>query len=160
MGLLGPIGRIEGRAVFPLSGLTADTFAKNRVALIGEAGHVIPPIGAQGLNLGLRDAAALADCYMDAREQGRDIGGPETMAAFTAARRSDIGARIWTVDLLNRSLISGLLPVQLVRGLGLHILGAAGPLRRLLIREGLQPSYAWPRLMRPGAARDFVSRAL
>ena len=64
-GLLGPIGRVSPRTLFPLAGLTATILGQNRVALLGEAAPVIPPIGAQGLNLGLRDAAALADCVAE-----------------------------------------------------------------------------------------------
>jgi 2-octaprenyl-6-methoxyphenol hydroxylase len=109
---------------------------------------VIPPIGAQGLNLGLRDAATLADCISDALQEGCDIGGPEMLKAYTRARSFDISTRTWSIDILNRSLISGLLPVQLIRGLGLHALKAIGPLRRLAIREGLAPSFGLPALMR------------
>lgn len=150
-GLLGPIGEVAPRARFPLSGLTARVFAQSRVALVGEAGHVVPPIGAQGLNLGLRDAAWLADSLADGRAKGRDCGDPVTLARYTAARRLDVAARIWTIDILNRSLLSSLLPVHLARGLGLHALKALTPLRQLVVREGLAPSGATPRLMQPGA---------
>lgn len=147
-GLLGPVGEIRPRAVFPLSGLVALSAARNRVALVGEAAHVIPPIGAQGLNLGLRDAALIADCVGEALRLGGDIGSPQTLERYARARRLDIVTRAWSIDVLNRSLISGFLPVQLLRGLGLHALKAIGPLRRLAIREGLAPSYVAPSLMR------------
>ncbi len=146
-GLLGPVGEIGTRGLFPLTGLTADVAGRNRVALVGEALHVIPPIGAQGLNLGFRDAAVLADCVSDALAEGRDIGAPETLAAYARARAADVASRAWSIDLLNRSLISGFLPVQLLRGAGLHALKAISPLRRLAIREGLAPSFVTPRLM-------------
>lgn len=147
-GLLGAIGEMSPRVVFPLSGLTADRYGQNRVALVGEAAHVVPPIGAQGLNLGLRDGAALADCVRAALHEGRDIGGPETLAEYDRARRADIASRVWSIDLLNKSLLSPLLPVHLLRGAGLVALKSIGPLRRLVIREGLQPSFAEPELMR------------
>ncbi len=147
-GLLGPIGAIGPRGIFPLSGLVAEVAARNRVALVGEAAHVIPPIGAQGLNLGLRDAALIADCAGDALHAGGDLGAPQTLEAYARARRLDIVTRAWSIDALNRSLISGYLPVQLLRGLGLHALKTIGPLRRLAIREGLAPSYVAPKLMR------------
>lgn len=153
-GLLGSAGDIGPRSAFPLSGLTAETFGHRRVALVGEAGHVMPPIGAQGLNLGLRDAAALADCVAEALAERRDIGGAATVEGYARARAIDVSSRVWTIDLLNRSLLSDILPVHLARGLGLHALKAIGPLRRLLVREGLQPSYATPTLMQTdGAAR-------
>jgi 2-octaprenyl-6-methoxyphenol hydroxylase len=134
-------------------------FGRNRVALIGEAGHVIPPIGAQGLNLGLRDAATLADGIAAALADGRDPGGPETLDGYSARRRLDVTSRIATVDLLNRSLISGLVPVNLARGLGLVALQSFGPLRRLAIREGLQPSGDLPALLKPDGARLLAERA-
>lgn len=158
-GLLGTVGEIGSRTLFPLSGLTAEAFGRNRVALVGEAAHVIPPIGAQGLNLGLRDAATLADCVAAALAEGRDPGGPQTLDAFSASRRPDVTSRIATVDVLNRSLISGLLPVHLARGLGILALQAIGPLRRLAIREGLQPSGDLPALLMPDGARLLAERA-
>lgn len=158
-GLLGSVGAITPRAVFPLSGLTATTFGQNRVALVGEAGHVIPPIGAQGLNLGLRDAATLADCVADALASGRDPGDAKTLETYSAARRSDVGSRIATVDVLNRSLISDMLPVHLARGFGLVALKTVAPLRRLAIREGLQPSGTLPALLTPDGARLLAERA-
>ncbi len=159
-GLLGSVRALTPRAAFPLSGLTAATFAKNRVALIGEAGHVIPPIGAQGLNLGLRDGAALADCVADALGAGHDIGSPAVMQTFASARRADVTSRIWTIDLLNRSLISDYMPVQMARGAGLYALQALAPLRRVLLREGIQPSHATPSLMQPGGLDRLRDRAM
>jgi 2-octaprenyl-6-methoxyphenol hydroxylase len=156
-GLLGSVGEIGPRAVFPLTGLTANEAGANRVALVGEAAHVIPPIGAQGLNLGLRDAAVLADCVRDALATGHPLGGCEMVSAYARARRTDIASRAWSIDLLNRSLISGFLPVQLLRGLGLHALNTVTPLRRLAIREGLSPSFVTPKLMRAPEASGAVS---
>jgi 2-octaprenyl-6-methoxyphenol hydroxylase len=146
-GLLGPLSEIGPRGLFPLSGLTADDAGRNRIALVGEAAHVIPPIGAQGLNLGFRDAAMLADCVRDHLETGGDIGTPETLAVYARARRLDIATRAWSIDLLNRSLISGFAPIQLLRGAGLYALKTINPLRRLAIREGLAPSFLAPRMM-------------
>ncbi|WP_333794215.1 UbiH/UbiF family hydroxylase [Hyphomicrobium sp.] len=158
-GLLGGIGEIGSRAMFPLSGLTAETFGRSRVALVGEAGHVIPPIGAQGLNLGLRDAATLADCVAAALAEGHDPGGAETLDAYSRRRRPDVAARVATVDVLNRSLLSGFLPVHLARGLGLVALKSFGPLRRLAVQEGLQPSSDVPALLMPDGARLLAERA-
>lgn len=151
-GLLGDIGGVGPRAAFPLSGLTATGMARNRVALVGEAAHVLPPIGAQGLNLGFRDAAALAECMAEALAAGGDPGGPAAMAAYDRARRGDVLSRTLAVDALNRSLVSGLLPLQAARGLGLHLVQAVPPLRRFLMRQGVAPS-GLPPLMREEAAR-------
>lgn len=148
-GLLGSIGDIGPRGLFPLSGLRPNVFGSNRVALVGEAGHVIPPIGAQGLNLGLRDAATIADCAAEAVRAGRDVGGSEVLSAYSRARNVDVTSRLYTVDLLNRSLISDMLVVHAVRGLGLAALNWLPPLRRMVVREGMQPSRGMPSLMRP-----------
>ena len=156
-GLLGHVGKIGPRRLFPLTGLTAEAFAASRVALVGEAGHVIPPIGAQGLNLGLRDAAALADCVAEAMAQAEDIGGAEVMRRYHDLRKSDVESRIMAVDALNRTLLSTLLPVSLLRGFGMHLIRAFGPLKRALIRQGLEPTGPRPRLMEPGGRAAGLS---
>jgi 2-octaprenyl-6-methoxyphenol hydroxylase len=127
---------------------TADTFAGNRVALVGEAAHVVPPIGAQGLNLGLRDAATLAELVADAHRQKRDVGSSDLLARYDARRRADVMSRSIAVDVLNRSLLTDFIPAQGVRGLSLFLLDRIGPLRRALMREGVTPAASQPRLMR------------
>ena len=148
-GVLGSISALTPRGHFPLSGMSARQFAANRIALIGEAAHIVPPIGAQGLNLGLRDGAALADCVADALADGRDPGGRTVMDAYNKARRGDIFSRTAAIDLLNRTLLSDLLPAQMLRGGGLHALGLIAPLKQFVMREGIQPGRSLPRLMRP-----------
>jgi 2-octaprenyl-6-methoxyphenol hydroxylase len=151
-GLLGRISDIAPRRAFPLGGLSTTSLGARRIALVGEAGHVLPPIGAQGLNLGLRDAAALADCVNAASgDTGGDIGADSMLAAYTAARKSDITTRTTAVDLLNRSLIADLLPVNLARGFGVHVLRAFPLLKRQVMAAGLQPPGTLPSLMRPAA---------
>jgi len=145
------LGKIEveaGRGVFPLTRASVKRFAANRVALVGEAAHVIPPIGAQGLNLGLRDAATIGELAVTAHRTGRDIGGINVLVAYDKMRRADVGSRTVAVDLLNRSLLSDFLPVQGARGLGLYAIDRIGPLRRMLMREGVAPRAAQPKLMR------------
>ncbi len=147
-GLLGTLHSVSPRKTFPLSGQTATVLAKGRSALIGEAGHVMPPIGAQGLNLSFRDAATLAELAADAKSRGGDIGGQDVCSDYERLRRADVASRSWTIDLMNRSLLSEYAPVHLARGLGLAALKAIPPLRRALMREGVAPSFATPRLMR------------
>ncbi len=145
------LGRVEvepGRGFFPLAVETARTFGARRIALAGEAAHRVPPIGAQGLNLGLRDVALLAELVCDARSRGDDIGGPELLAHYEHGRRADVMTRTFTVDLLNRTLLSSFLPLQALRGLGFFMMNAIGPLRRTLMREGIAPAVSQPRLMR------------
>jgi 2-octaprenyl-6-methoxyphenol hydroxylase len=150
-GLLGRLSDLGPRMLYPLTGLAASALGRNRVALVGEAAHVIPPIGAQGLNLGLRDAAALAECVSEARARGEDVGGAGMLAAYSAARSADVLLRTLSVDLLNRSLLLDFLPVGALRGLALHALANSGALRRLLVAGGLGTAGPLPRLMRPGA---------
>ena len=148
-GLLGTLSRPSPRRSYPLSGQTATVLGQNRVALIGEAGHVLPPIGAQGLNLSFRDAATIAELAADAKRQNADIGAPPVLTAYDRSRRADVTARAWTIDLLNRSLLSDLTAVHLTRGFGLFALSTIGPLRRLVMREGVAPALSTPRLMQP-----------
>jgi 2-octaprenyl-6-methoxyphenol hydroxylase len=145
------LGRLEpepGRGAFPLAVETAHRFAVARVALVGEAAHLLPPIGAQGLNLGLRDAAAIGELVVEARRNGGDVGSADLAERYDRSRRSDVTGRALAVDLLNRSLLSDFLPVQGARGLGLFLMERIGPLRRAVMREGVAPASAQPRLMR------------
>ncbi len=146
--LLGKMSAEPGRGFFPLMVETARALAQNRIALVGEAAHVVPPIGAQGLNLGLRDAATLAELVADAHRQNRDVGAPALLARYNAQRRADVISRRLAIDLLNRSLLTDFFPVQGARGLSLYLLDRVGPLRRALMREGVLPAAAQPRLMR------------
>ena len=144
--ILGKIAVEPGRGVFPLVAETADRFAARRVALIGEAAHVVSPIGAQGLNLGLRDAATIAELVVAAHRAGQDVG--DVTERHDAMRRADITGRTLAVDILNRSLLSDFLPLQGARGLGLFLMRHVGPLRRSVMREGVAPLASQPRLMR------------
>jgi 2-octaprenyl-6-methoxyphenol hydroxylase len=138
--------RVEpGRGAFPLSIATASRFAANRVALVGEAAHLFPPIGAQGLNLGVRDAVGIAEIASGIHCRGGNLA--EAIATYDRRRRSDIASRSIAVDLLNRSLVSDFLPVQGLRGLALYALGRIGPLRRTAMREGVAPRIGLPALM-------------
>lgn len=128
---------VEGMAqAWPLSSLMAERFGKGRLALIGEAAHAFPPIGAQGLNLSLRDIIALSELLVATSD--RPIAA-DTGDRFNRRRGPDIVSRTVGVDLLNRSLLSDFLPVQMLRAAGLHILTNAPPLRNLLMREGIEP---------------------
>jgi 2-octaprenyl-6-methoxyphenol hydroxylase len=102
--------------------------------LAGEAAHVFPPIGAQGLNLGFRDVAALGDILAGPLP---DPGAPAPLAAYDTARRADVLARTAAVDALNRTLLTDFLPIQALRGLGIFLVDRIPPLRRLAMRQGL-----------------------
>ena len=146
--ILGKLTVEPGRGMFPLTVSTARRLAGERIALVGEAAHVLAPIGAQGLNLGLRDAATIAELVVAAHRAGRDIGGADVTSRYDRMRRTDVGSRTLAINLLNRSLLSDFLPVQSARGLGLYLLDRIGPLRRAVMREGVAPAAGQPRLMR------------
>jgi 2-octaprenyl-6-methoxyphenol hydroxylase len=139
--ILGRIAVEPGRHLFPLAIEQPRQFAQHRIALVGEAAHVLPPIGAQGLNMGLRDAADVADIVREAMLSGEDPGSPRVLKGYGSARRSDIASRTFAIDAANRSLLSDFLPMQTLRAVGLHLIGSIGPLRRLAMREGLAPSW-------------------
>jgi 2-octaprenyl-6-methoxyphenol hydroxylase len=146
--IFGKVTVERGRGVFPLAVETAKRFAAARVVLVGEAAHVVPPIGAQGLNLGLRDAATIGELAVAARRDGADLGSPSLLSHYDRLRRPDIASRTAAVDMLNRSLLADFLPAHGLRGLGLYLLDRIGPLRRAVMREGVAPTAFEPRLMR------------
>jgi 2-octaprenyl-6-methoxyphenol hydroxylase len=146
--LLGTMTVESGRGEFPLAVESADAFARDRIVLVSEAAHVVPPIGAQGLNLGIRDAAIIAEIVADAHRQGEDVGSPDVMRRYEEERRADIAIRTLAVDLLNRSLLADFMPVHGARGLSLYLVDRIGPLRRALMREGIVPAASQPKLMR------------
>jgi 2-octaprenyl-6-methoxyphenol hydroxylase len=139
--ILGRMSVEPGRNLFPLAIERPQAFARDRIALVGEAAHVVPPIGAQGLNLGLRDAADIAALAGQAIAAGHDPGTEDVLDRYDRARRPDILSRTFMIDMANRSLLNDFLPLQPVRAVGMHLLGSIGPLRRFAMREGLTPTW-------------------
>ena len=144
--MLGKVTAEGAAQVFPLSGMTAQRFGKGRIVLVGEAAHAFPPIGAQGLNLSLRDIMALSALMRE--DAALDTIGQR----FDRRRQADVRSRTASVDLLNRSLLSGFLPMQVLRSAGLHLLSALGPLRGIVMREGIEPGGSL-RALRDGLRR-------
>jgi 2-octaprenyl-6-methoxyphenol hydroxylase len=138
--MLGKVTVEDAPESWPLSSLMSERFGKGRVALVGEAAHAFPPIGAQGLNLSLRDVMELTELL---KTDGGDAIAADTGDRFNRNRRPDIMTRTFGVDLLNRSLLSDFLPMQVARAAGLHMLTAVGPLRNLLMREGIEPGRSF-----------------
>ncbi len=151
--MLGRVTVEPGRQIYPLSTSTPWRFAHKRVALVGEAAHVFPPIGAQGLNLGIRD---IVDLLETASQNRPDPGTPKALLSYDLRRRPDIVARTSAVNLLNLSLLSSMLPAQIARSTTLGLLGRFAPLRAFFMREGLQPGSGFSALA--GSLREQVQR--
>ena len=135
--ILGKVTITSPVQTWPLSGMTARQFGKGRLALVGEAAHVVPPIGAQGFNLGIRDIELLVELMRSDNPPMAVLGDQ-----FHRRRSADIAMRTASIDVFNRSLLSDFLPVQLVRSLGLYTIGALSPLRRMIMREGVTPGLS------------------
>ncbi len=123
------------KAGFPLSLQMAKAYTAPRFALLGDAAHAIHPIAGQGLNMGLRDAAAMADVIADALDQGRDIGGAQALSDYAAWRNFDNGALATATDLLNRLFSNTIAPVRHLRRLGIAAVDKIAPARSFFIRE-------------------------
>lgn len=146
-GIFGNMRLDSACGLFPMMGMKVSRLVAHRIALLGEAAHAFPPLAAQGLNLSLRDIAVLVECIEAARARGEDIGGAPALRPYAEARRSDIVLRTSGIDILNRSLLSDFLPVEIARGLGFLAFATIGPLRRAVIMEGILPHERLPPLM-------------
>ncbi|WP_425483190.1 UbiH/UbiF family hydroxylase [Chelativorans alearense] len=144
---LGKVTVEPGRQVYPLSSALPARFAARRIALVGEAAHVFPPITAQGLNLGIRDVMDLAAVV---KTHPDDPGATAALALYDMRRRPDILARSSAVNLFNASLLSSLIPAQLARSAGLGLLGSAPFLRGFFMREGMRPGSGFSALLSAG----------
>ncbi len=142
--ILGKISFATTAQQFPLSGMIAKQFADNRVALVGDAAHLFPPIGAQGFNLGLRDVREICTFAGNALSAAKDPGSLQVMDQYNRSRRRDVSTRTGAVDMLNRSLLTDFLPVQAVRGLGLFALANIPVLRKFAMRQGLSVARQKP----------------
>ena len=166
--VLGTMQVAGARGKFPMAGLMAQRSSAKRLALVGEAAHVFPPIGAQGLNLGLRDVADLVDCLTAVSRGDHPFDNVPTrmplrldesarledaLSRFDRLRRADIATRSFGVDALNRSLLSAFPAMDFLRGAGLVALAHLGPLRRAAMRAGIQPGRV-ATLMRPQPANS------
>lgn len=145
---LGRIALLGGRWAHPLRLQHAERYSGSRLALVGDAAHAIHPIAGQGLNLGLRDVAALAEALVDAKRLGLDIGEGEPLLQYERWRRADNLLLMAATDLLNRLFSNDVAPVRLVRDLGLAAVNRAAPLKRTLMRHAMGLSGDMPRLAR------------
>jgi 2-octaprenyl-6-methoxyphenol hydroxylase len=145
------LGRVEIEGpifVYPLVLQIAERLTAARAALIGDAAHGIHPIAGQGLNLGLKDAAALAEVVTDARRLGEDIGAATVLERYAAWRRFDNAALALSTDLFNRLFSNDVGPLRLARGIGMGIVGRIGPARRFFMQEAGGAVGDLPRLFK------------
>jgi 2-octaprenyl-6-methoxyphenol hydroxylase len=141
--------KVEGpRRAYPLGMFVARAFVAERLALVGDAAHVIHPIAGQGLNLGLRDVAALAEAVVDAARLGLDIGGAEVLGRYQRWRRFDTMAMGIATDSLNRLFSNQSDALRLLRDVGLGLVERAPVLKRFFIREAAGLTGEVPKLLR------------
>ena len=145
LGRLAPAGR---RWSYPLSLMHAERYIDHRLALVGDAAHVIHPIAGQGLNLGLRDVAALAETVVEAHRLGLDPGDPSVLSRYQQWRRFDNTVLMIATDGLNRLFSNDLGPLRLARDVGLAAVNRMPPLKRLFMRHAMGLVGDLPRLIR------------
>ncbi len=145
---LGDIAVAGPRRAYPLGLFVARTFVGDRLALVGDAAHVIHPIAGQGLNMGLRDVAALAESVVDAARLGLDIGGAEVLARYQRWRRFDTMAMGVATDGLNRLFSNRSDVLRLVRDVGLGLVDRLPRLKEMFIREAAGLTGEVPKLLR------------
>lgn len=145
---LGALRVVGPRWSYPLSLQFAERAIAERLALAGDAMHAMHPIAGQGLNMGLRDVAALSEVLADARNLGLDLGAGDVLARYQRWRRFDNTLMMALTDGLNRLFAIEAPPVRLARDLGLAAVNAAPPLKRFFMRHAMGLVGDLPRLMR------------
>jgi len=149
---LGAVKAAGPRWSYPLSFHIARDFVRPRFAMAGDCAHGIHPIAGQGLNLGLKDAAALAEVLLDAARLGQDIGALDVLKRYERWRRFDSVAMAASTDALNRLFSNDIAPLRALRDIGMGIVDSIGPARRFFMRHAGGDVGKLPRLMRGEAA--------
>ena len=145
---LGELQVVGARRAFPLGLFTARSFIGERLALIGDAAHIIHPIAGQGLNMGLRDVAALAEAVTDAARLGLDIGGPDVLERYQRWRRFDTAMMGVATDGLNRLFSNHSDVLRLTRDIGLGLVERLPALKQMFIREAAGFTGEVPKLLK------------
>jgi len=144
---LGAVTAEDKLQSFPLRLQIARDFVAPRLALIGDAAHVIHPIAGQGLNLGLKDVAALAEAVIEALRLGLDHGAPEVLARYQRWRRLDTAAMVAVTDGMNRLFSNDIAPIRALRDFGLGLVDRAGPVKTAMIRTAAGVTSGSPKLL-------------
>ncbi len=145
---LGAITGIGPRAAFPLRLQHAQAYVQPGLALIGDAAHVVHPLAGQGVNLGLLDAASLAEVILDALAAGQDFASLATLRRYERWRKGNNLLMLGMMDGFKRLFGNSLPPLRLLRNLGLRLTDAAGPVKQALIRRAMGLDGDLPRLTR------------
>jgi 2-octaprenyl-6-methoxyphenol hydroxylase len=150
---LGAISMAGPRFAYPLALQLAETFVAPHTVLIGDAAHGVHPIAGQGLNVGLRDVAALAECIVDAARVGLEPGDAQTLSRYEKWRRFDSTSMALVMDGFNRIFSNDFGPLRQWRGRGMALIDAIPPARRFFMREAAGGSGALPKLLKGEALR-------
>jgi 2-octaprenyl-6-methoxyphenol hydroxylase len=145
---LGEVTALDKPRAFPLSYFVARSFIGERLALVGDAAHVIHPIAGQGLNMGLKDVAALAEVVVDAARLGRDFGQFDVIERYQRWRRFDTMAMGLATNSLNFLFSNKSTLLRAVRGIGLGVVDRVPPLKDLFIRQAAGLAGEVPRLLK------------
>ncbi len=145
---LGELKLIGPRWSYPLSLQYAEKSTGERLALAGDSAHVMHPIAGQGLNMGMRDVAALAEVLTDARRLGMDIGAADVLAEYESWRRFDNTLMLALTDGLTRLFSNDIAPVRLARDFGLAVMNRAGPLKKFFVGHAMGKAGDLPRLLK------------
>ena len=151
---LGEVTVTGPRWSYPISLSLANEYVKPRLALVGDAAHGVHPIAGQGLNLGFKDSAALAEVLGEAARRGEDIGDLNVLRRYERWRRFDNTAMALGMDGLNRLFSNDLAPVRLMRDIGIAAVGRIGPLRRMFMRQAAGMTPGLPKVMQEAAGRS------
>ena len=145
---LGEIKTITARGSFPLKRQHAQGYAKEGIALIGDAAHMIHPLAGQGVNIGLLDAAALAETLIEAKRAGRDLGSLKVLNGYERMRRNNNLVMMTTMDLFYRVFGNAVPPLKLARNLGLGLAERLKPAKNLVMRYAMGVTGSLPKLAR------------
>ncbi len=131
---MGRLKRLTAPAMFPVQLMQSDRYVQPRLALVGDAAHSCHPVGGQGLNMGIRDAAALAEVLTAAHQRGQDLGGLTVLRRYERWRRLENWVILSFTDVLTRLFSNQILPLVVLRRAGLWLLSSVPPLKRLALR--------------------------